>query len=249
VPEDRAKRRAPPPTGASARGPSLAAVPFLTLARAEPIELLSAAQREQLARHATVRDLSARTIVYRAGSPADAVFVIGTGAVKSFRDLRNGRRRIVAFLFARDLFGLAEAGRYVNTVATITPVRVYELGLLALNELLRREPEIEFQFLCKTVHVLREAQHHNIIIGRHDAVGRLVMLLRLLQKQHAPASEPGDVPIPMTRSDIADYLGLSLETVIRACRRLERQGIVAFIGRRQVRILDHRRFEALAAVE
>jgi CRP-like cAMP-binding protein len=232
-----------------AHGPSLSAIPFLKLARCEPIELLSAAQREQLARSATVRDLAARTVVYRAGSPANAVFVIGSGAVKSFRDLRSGRRRIVAFLFARDLFGLSEGGRYSNTVETITPARLYEIDTNALAELLQREPGIEFQFLCKTIHVLREAQHHNIIVGRRDAVGRLAMLLRLLQKQHSPSREHRDVPIPMTRSDMADYLGLSLEAVVRASRRLQRQGIIEFIGRRQLRIIDRQRFEELASHE
>jgi CRP-like cAMP-binding protein len=166
----------------SLRGPSLAAIPFLRLDSTGPIELFTDAQRLQLRRHAVVRDFPARTIVYRAGSPADSLFIIGEGVVKSYRDLASGRRRIAAFLFARDLFGLAESGHYVNTVQTITPVRTFVLGFKTLKELFAREPELEFQFLCKTVHVLREAQHHNIMIGRRDAAGRLVMFLRMLSR-------------------------------------------------------------------
>jgi CRP-like cAMP-binding protein len=184
--------------------------------------------------------------VYRTGTPADSVFVIGEGVVKSYRDLASGRRRIAAFLFARDLFGLAEAGHYVNTVETITPVRAYEISVEALTELFQSEPGIELQFLCKLVHVLREAQHHAIIIGRRDAVGRLAMLLRLLQKQSLQGGRK-DIALPMSRSDIANYLGMSLEAVSRACRRLELQGMVEFVGRHEVRILDRQRFEALAA--
>lgn len=230
----------------SAREPALVAVPFLKLARSGPVELLSDAQRGQLVRSATVREFPAQRIVYRAGAPADSVFVIGEGVVKSYRDLASGRRRIAAFLFARDLFGLAEAGHYVNTVQTVTPVRVYAVSVEALTDLFQREPEIETQFLCKVVHVLREAQHHNIIVGRRDAVGRLAMLLRLLQEQ-CPAHGRMNIALPMSRSDIANYLGLSLEAVSRASRRLERQGIVEFIGRHEVRIVDRQRFEALAA--
>jgi CRP/FNR family transcriptional regulator, anaerobic regulatory protein len=230
-------------------GPSLRAVPFLKLAGSgsAPIELLSETQRQQLLQRASVRVLAARTFVYRAGSPADSVFIIGNGVVKSFRDLPSGRRRIVTFLFARDLFGLAEAGRYVNSVQTITPTRIFQLDVHALTELFRRDSELELQFLCKTVHVLREAQHHNIIVGRRDAVGRIAMLLRLLEKQRAPTRGHSDVLIPMTRTDIANYLGLSLEAVVRGSRRLGRQGIVEFIGRHHARIVDRQRFEALAS--
>jgi CRP/FNR family transcriptional regulator len=228
------------------REPALVAIPFLKTTGSGPVQLLSDAQRQQLVRSATVRHFPARTIVYRTGTPADSVFVIGEGVVKSYRDLASGRRRIAAFLFARDLFGLAEAGHYVNTVETITPVRAYEISVEALTELFQREPGIELQFLCKLVHVLREAQHHAIIIGRRDAVGRLAMLLRLLQKQSLQGGRK-DIALPMSRSDIANYLGMSLEAVSRASRRLELQGMVEFVGRHEVRILDRQRFEALAA--
>jgi CRP/FNR family transcriptional regulator len=226
--------------------PALLAVPFLKSAGSGPVELLSDAQRAQLMRCATVRRFPARTVVYRAGTPAHSVFVVGAGVVKSYRDLASGRRRIAAFLFARDLFGLAEAGHYVNSVETITPLRAYEIQIDALTELFRRAPDIELQFLCKIVHVLREAQHHAIIIGRRDAVGRVAMLLRLLQKQSASRGGT-EIALPMSRSDIANYLGLSLEAVSRASRRLERQGVVRFVGRHEVHVIDRQRFAAIAA--
>jgi CRP/FNR family transcriptional regulator len=230
-----------------AGSPSLRAVPFLKLAGSEPVELLSDAQRKQLARRATIVTIPARTVIYRAGAPADSVFIVGDGVLKSFRDLRSGRRRILLFLFARDLFGLAKAGRYVNTVQTITSVRLYQLDVHALTALFQRDAELQLQFMCKTVHVLREAQHHTIIVARHDATGRLAMLLRLLQKQSAPKDGDRDVPIPMTRSDIANYLGVSLETVVRAARRLREMGIVEFVDRHHARIMDRQRFEALVS--
>jgi CRP/FNR family transcriptional regulator, anaerobic regulatory protein len=226
--------------------PALVAVPFLKAAGSDPVELLSDAQREKLVRYATVHEFPAGAIVYRAGSPADRVFIIGEGVVKSYRDLASGRRRIAAFLFARDLFGLAEAGLYVNTVQAITPLRVHAITFDALTALFQREPGIELQFLCKVVHVLREAQHHMIMMGRRDAVGRLAMLLRVLQKQSLALGHR-DIALPMSRSDIANYLGLSPEAVSRASRRLERQGIVEFVGRGEVRVIDRQRFAAMAA--
>ena len=225
---------------------SLWAVPFLTAPGADRVELLSQAQQQELSRHASIRDLKARTVVYRAGDVARSVFIIGTGAVKSFRDLPSGRRRIAAFFFRRDLFGLAETGKYVNTVETMTSTQLHEIEVDTLTMLFQRDSALEFQFLCKAVHVLREAQHHNILMGRRDAAGRLVMLLSMLQRQDAAAHRQ-DISVPMTKSDMANYLGLSLEAVVRASRRLERQGIIQFAGRHSVHVVDRQRFQALAA--
>jgi CRP/FNR family transcriptional regulator len=74
------------------------------------------------------------------------------------------------------------------------------------------------------------------------------MFLRLLE-QNGPRVRNGPAPIeiPMSRSDIANFLGLSLEAVVRASRRLERSGVVAFNGRHAARILDRRHFEDLAS--
>jgi CRP-like cAMP-binding protein len=226
-------------------GPSLHAVPFLR-AGPQPIQLLSNGQRAELERHSIVRTLAPRTVIYTAGTDARSVFIIAEGAVKSFRDLPSGRRRIAIFLFARDVFGLAEAGRYANTVQAITPVRLYEIQIGTLTVLFKHDADLELQFLCKAVHTLRDAQHHNIIVGRRDAAGRLAMFIALLLRQAGHTRGPAEVTIPMTRSDIANYLGLSLETVVRASRRLEARGIVEFVGRHQARILDRRRFDALA---
>lgn len=230
------------------RGPSLRAIPFHGHSCPGLVDLLSANQQDRLARLGVVRHLPARAIVYHAGDTADAVFIIGDGAVKSFRDLRSGRRRITAFLFAHDLCGLAEAGRYVNTVQALTPSSLYRLDLQELSRAFQHDSEREFHFLCKIVHELREAQHHAVVIARRHATGRLAMLLRMLEANGTASPAGGAVQVPMTRSDIADYLGLSLESVVRASRRLERQGIVTFPDRHHAQVLDRRRLEALASV-
>ena len=238
-------RRSAPDDTATLRGPSLRGIPFQDLAGAGLVELLSDAQRQHLAGMATVRHVGARTIVYRAGDAAEAVFIIGDGAVKSYRDLPSGRCRVAAFLFAHDLFGLAASGRYVNTTQAMTPLTLYRLDMAVLAEAFQRDGDLELRFLCKAVHELREAQHHSIIVGRRHAAGRLAMLLHMLERNGPQRGS--DVFIPMSRSDMANYLGLSLEAVVRASRRLERQGIVDFVDRRHARIRDRVQFEALVA--
>ena len=228
------------------RGPTLLAIPFREHPAVGPVQLLSSDQQQHLASLAMVQHLPPRAVVYRSGDAADAVFIIGDGAVKSFRDLRSGRRRIAAFLFAHDLFGLAEAGRYTNTVQALTPLTLYRLDLAVLAKVFQQDAELELRFLCKIVNELRKAQHHAIIVARRHATGRLAMLLHMLETNVPHENGQQSVEVPMTRSDIADYLGLSLESVVRASRRLEQQGIIAFPDHHHARILDRRRFDALA---
>jgi CRP/FNR family transcriptional regulator len=228
----------------SSVGPSLRAIPA-TIGPRNVVRILSPRQRSQLASIATQLHLPARTVVYREGSSAEAVFVVASGALKAFRDLPSGKQRVMAFLFQGDVFGLAEAGDYVNTVQAITPVRVHRLAMESLIHMLHRDADLMFQFLRKITHELRESQRQTVVVARRDAAGRLAMFLRMLERRtHAHGNI---IETPMSRSDAANYLGLSLEAVSRACRMLERNGIVAFEGRRAVQVLDRGRLNKLAA--
>jgi CRP-like cAMP-binding protein len=210
----------------------------------EPARKMTPRQRQRLMAIATRERFPARTIIYREDSPAHDIFINTDGVVKAFRDLPSGRRRIVAFLLQGDLFGLAEGGRYMNTTQTVTPVTAYRVPLEALAALLRRDAELEFLFLCKVTHELREAQRQQIRLGRRDATGRLAMFVGALEAQ-SPEGGRGGVQVPMSRNDIADYLGLSPEAVSRAGSRLAKQNILAFEGRHLIRIVDRVRFAKL----
>jgi len=91
-------------------------------------------------------------------------------------------------------------------------------------------------------HELREAQRQTIAIGRKDALGKLAMFIRQLQRE---PERSVDIELPMTRSDIASYLGLSLESVSRATRSLEQRGVVCFPHRHMVRIIDQAQFDRI----
>lgn len=227
-------------------GPSLRAIPIGS-ATGHVVQLLSSRQQSQLLGIATELRLPARAILYREDSAAEWVFIVARGTVKVFRDLPSGKRRVMAFLFGDDVFGLAEAGRYVHTAQAVTPVRVHRIPLDALTAMLRRDPELEFQFLCKVTHDLRAILRQTIVVSRRDAAGRVAMFLRMLQRPGRTARPIARIEIPMSRSDTANYLGLTLEAVCRACRTLERSGIVAFDGRHAARIVDGPRFERLVS--
>lgn len=202
-------------------------------------------QREELVNLGTRLQVRPRTMIYLADAPAEFVFVVTEGVVKSYRELASGKPLVYAFLFSRDLFGLAEAGRYVNAARAITDVTLYRLPMTQLAALLKQDAELQYVFLTKVTHELRESQRRTILLNRPDAAGRLAMFLAWMADRTALGDQV--VALPMTRSDIAAFLGLTLESVSRAARTLERRGLVAFEGRHAVRIVDEPRLAALVA--
>ena len=213
--------------------PSFRAVPFLSAdARA-----LTDRQREALTRIGTAVRPKARGLLYAGGAPAEAIFAVVAGVLKSYRDLPSGKRVVSTFLFPGDLCGLARRGRYVNTVRAITPSTLCRLPVAALTALLKQDSDLQYQFLVKVTHELRESQRRAVLMNRRDAAGRLATFLALMAEHQEPAAGRA-IHVPMTRSDIADFLGLSLESVSRATAELKARRLARFETRHRVRILD-----------
>jgi CRP-like cAMP-binding protein len=227
------------------------AIPFERVSAAGvATQLLTERHRQNLEGLATPLNVTRRTIFYREDTPAEWVFMIANGVVKSYRHLSSGKRHIVAFLFPGDVFGLAENGLFVNTTQAVTRATVYRIPVDALKDLLRRDPDLQFRFLCKVTHQLREAQRHTISVARHTAAGKIAMFLKMLERDahsRSEASAPRSLNVPMTRTDIADYLGLSPEAVSRTTSRLVRRGVLAFPDRHRVRILNPVELDRLAS--
>ena len=207
--------------------------------------LLTDQQRRRLAEAATKLQLPARSIIYRDGEPADSVFINGGGVVISFKDMPSGKRRVAGFRYYADLFGLADHGKYVNTTRAVTPVTIYKIPIETLTAMLRQDADLEFQFVCKLVHELRQSQRKAIIVARRDASGRIAMFVDMLRRTPVNEGRPPDiVEMPMTRSDIGDFLNLAHESVSRACKRLGDMGIIEF-KKGTAQILDRARFDKL----
>ena len=226
-------------------------VPFARAAASDAISdevaarLLTARQRQTLISLSTIVTLPARGVIYHERAQAAAVFICREGAVKTFRTLPSGRKRVTAFLFTNDMFGLADRGRYVNTAQALTKTALYRLPIEPLKVVLRSDAELEFKFLMKMTHELRKLQLQTIMLGRRSAAGRIAMFLMMLQR-HVQQGPADSVPLPMSRSDVAGYLGLSLEAVSRATRQLVDDGLIAFRGAHDVRVVDPKGLEQLA---
>jgi len=222
--------------------PLLRAAPFGSGNDKGMTQILTEKQQAELASIATEVHLRPRATVYTADSSAHSAFIVKDGMVKAFRDLSRGSQRVLAFLFPGDVFGLAENGRYVNSVQTVTPTTCFKIPVSALTEMFVRDGELELQFLFKMTHELREAQRQQIILTHRDARIRVAMFLRMLQRRNDGSSH---IELAMSRLDIARYLGLSSEAVSRATARLSREGIVAFPSLRVAQVINRSEFDRL----
>ena len=227
--------------------PSLRAIRAFTPDDASARPILTDAQREQLAAMAMRVELAPRVTIYRSGIAAEHIFVIGSGYVKTFRDLPSGKRRIVGFWQSGDVFGLAERGKYVYSAQTITDVALHRIPVAPLKDALLKDSQLQFQFLVKVMHAFREAQRQKIALMRRDAIGKVATFFSMLEQKAGDTEGEDRIEVPMRRADIANYLGLSAEAVSRATRELVRRRIVAFPDLHTVQVLDRTRFALLVA--
>ncbi len=181
------------------------------------------------------------------GRRADAVFNIITGVVKAYKTAPDGREHISAFLFPDDMFGLSEEGKYTNSTKAITPLAAYRFPVSTLRSRLAKDADLEFHFICKLIHELRETQRHAFLLARKRALSRVAMFIQLLENlQGARGERTAEIYLPMKRSDIGESLGMSLEAVSRAFRSLTTRGIVKSRDRQHLKIMDRSTFDRIA---
>lgn len=229
-------------------GAALGAVPL----RADKIgisnPILSIEARQKLSLIASIRHFNAGEILFHEGDEASCIFNIVSGVGKSYSFLPDGHEVIQAFLFANDLIGPLDSHCFANSLKAITPLVAYTLPLPALVRLLRSDPKLQWQFLTKTCHELRMAQQHAIALSQNSAKQRLLMLFNLLRLHNEPLGAV-QIQLPMSRTDIADYTGLAVETVSRALHQLQREGVIRLINQQCLEITDETTFAATLSAE
>ncbi|CAN5385252.1 hypothetical protein BH10PSE1_BH10PSE1_29980 [soil metagenome] len=155
-------------------------------------------------------------MLIREGEAAARLFNITAGSLRVYKLLPDGRRQITGFLFAGDCLGLAIGDTYVFSAEAMEPSTVWGFRKGAFRALVERSPPLEHMLLQRTSHELAAAQNQMLLLGRKTAIERLAsFLLDLPGHDPARSTEPGHGRLPMKRGEIADYLGLTIETVSR----------------------------------
>jgi len=228
---------------AKARLPKVIAREFCATGdqRRSPLgNILSPGEQTELARIATILEYQAGGVaIFSEGEDTHFLYLLDEGVVRISCHLPDGSRQVLGFMWPGDLFGLAEEGRYVNTAESLTPATIFRFPLERLRGLLHREPILQLHLLTKAAHELRRAERQIIILGQLYNVKRLASFV-LDCRQHIGFfdSQARVLHLPMSRFDIADYLGTSPESIARAFAILEHKGFLRRISPRSVKLLD-----------
>jgi CRP/FNR family transcriptional regulator len=227
-------------------GPDLVAIPFREPTRGRARALLSPEERDALGGISTHFTVRKGDEVYREGDAAGFLYIITTGYVRTERAQAAGPAAVTGFHAAGDLLGLAAEGRYVESARAIATSSAYRVPLEALESLLRSDGALSLRLLCKLASVMAAEQRHAMILARRGALARIAMFLEMLEgDQRERGRDTELVYLPMSRANIAAYVGLSIEAVSRAFGMLQARGVVTFRNKRQLRIANRHRLGEL----
>src|SRR5713226_6844349 len=148
--------------------------------------------------------------IYGEKEPADYVYQVVEGAVRSYKLLSDGRRQIGAFHLVGDIFGLENGTVHRFTAEAIVDTTVRLMKRRSLEHVAESDVFVALDLLNMTTSNLQHAEDHMLLLGRKTSLERVAAFLREMDPRLTAA---GIMPLPMSRRDIADYLGLTLETV------------------------------------
>ncbi|MGH7093063.1 MAG: helix-turn-helix domain-containing protein [Stellaceae bacterium] len=179
--------------------------------------------------------------IYGEGSPSDGWYKVISGTVRICKLMADGRRHIAEFCFAGDSFGLDIGGQHLFSAEAVRDAIVMRFPLRATRHLIDENPHIA-RGLCElTLSGHAHAQTRMLLLGRMTAVERVAsFLLELAERRDAQRI----LELPMARLDIADYLGLTIETVCRVLSGFKRAGAITIPGAHRIELVDR---DALAA--
>lgn len=172
--------------------------------------------------------------IYAEGDRAHFLYAVVAGAVRTVRHSSGGRRQVGDFYYPGDLFGLEVDEKHVFAAEAICPAQV---------RMMQHGSAEDRAFAEAALHELARAHDHLVMLGRRSAEAKVASFLLELARQ-GPADQ---AVLPMSRQDMADYLGLALETVSRVLSRFQDENLVAFLSCRDFRIVRRSRLQRLAS--
>jgi CRP/FNR family transcriptional regulator len=210
-------------------------------------EVLDAAQLARLRGISTVVTYAPMAPLFEEGAQAQHVSNVVEGTVTLYKLLPDGRRQILGFLFPGDFVGLALDPTYGCSAEATTVVRMCRFPRERLEKMFKDLPALEHRLLEIAGNEIKAAQEQMLLLGRKTARERLAsFLLTLSRRAAARGRAASPVDLPMRRSDIGDYLGLTIETVSRTFTQFKKAGLIGLPSQSQVALLQREILETIA---
>ena len=186
--------------------------------------------------------------LFRRGQTLGSLYVAREGAFKTVTESEGGDAQVIGFHLPGELIGLdgLGGGEHAVDAVALTRAEVCEIPLTQLESVARQLPGLQRQLMRVIGQGIGRDQAHLEMLGRKQAPERIALFLHGLAERYRQLGRGGDdLMLPMSREDIASYLGIVIETVSRTLSKLQDDGIIAVAGR-QIRILDRTRLDAAA---
>jgi CRP/FNR family transcriptional regulator len=207
----------------------------------EPDQLLELAKSTHKSRHEPGAQLVGEATEIHAYANVMA------GVVKLTKGLEDGRQQLVGLQFAPDFLGRLYAEENAVTAEAASAVQLCVVPRAILEQLIAKSPALEHKLMQQTLRELDDARNWMVTLGRKTAQEKVASLLLLIASHLDPSVEGGNTAafeLPLSRLDIADYLGLTIETISRQMTKLRQLGVIAITNTRHISIPDLRRLAA-----
>jgi CRP/FNR family nitrogen fixation transcriptional regulator len=182
--------------------------------------------------------------IFAQGDEGDVFYKVVSGVVRTCKFLNDGRRQIESFHVAGDVFGFELSNERQLSAEAVSDCTLICYRRRSVEKMGQQDGAVTRQLLQYAMQNLAQAQSHALLLGRRGAAEKVAAFL--LDWAHR-SDQQGTVRLAMTRQDMADYLGLTIESVSRSLSQFERDGVIALPNARDVRIRSSEALEDLAA--
>lgn len=197
------------------------------------------------------RPLQRNQHLYREGDAFNSIFAVRSGAVKAYSISDNGEEQVTGFYLPGEILGMDGIGqnRYASSAQAMEVSAVCEIPFIKIEELSGRLPNMQKHFFKLLSQEIVEDQRHMTLLSKHTAEERLASLLVSISARNARRNlSASSFRLPMSRTDIGNFLGLTIETVSRVFSRFAKQDLID-INKKEVYVIDIDALKRIALIE
>jgi CRP-like cAMP-binding protein len=200
--------------------------------------------------HALVRAFVAKEHVFTEGDPRCSLYRVESGAVCLYKIMGDGRRQVLGFAYPGDLIGLGACTEHQCNAQATKRSQLRSVPWSTVQRLARQDPALGMKLYEAISQELAAAHDLLLTTGQRSAAERLAtFLLAMVRRYRRNGQDASLIDLPMTRADIGDFLGLTIETVSRTFTKLRQLGIIDLAQSARVQVLDIEALEGLAQGE